>query len=328
MKLRIKLTTLLLLYFIFIPTIQADIFYPNKLATEFQPLTLTSILLTNNNDKNISELISDKKLGLLSKNGAIHVDSSHHRLWIHDTIQHINRIKHLILRFNKPLKQILLRARIVDIDSHYLRSLGVIFSTQRRTLGGNRYDFDTHSKKSQTGQFNIPLMKLNGGQLLDAKLSALQKQGHAQMISKPELVTLNGKTATIEAGEEVPYQETTVSGATNVAFKKAVIKLKVTADITPAKTILLNLNINQDKVSALTVNGVPAIHTQQMSTHVRMQDNQTLVLGGILEQTQSDQVEGIPVLSKIPLLGVLFRSKRHNQQTKELFVFITPSIVS
>ena len=131
----------------------------------------------------------------------------------------------------------------------------------------------------------------------------------------------------IESGAEVPYQEATSSGATSVSFKKAVLRLQVTPQRMPNNYILLHIALNQDKVSDLTVNGVPAIQTQQITTQVVMKNNETIVLGGILETSRAKQQQGIPIVDKIPMIGELFKHHENRTKQQELLIFITPSMM-
>lgn len=227
-----------------------------------------------------------------------------------------------------PPQQILIKAHVINIDHNYTRELGISFSTSSDTLktaGG--FNMNLPIADSSSGDLIIPIAALSQGILLDATLSALEKAGHAELISDPQLVTLDKKPAIIEAGQEVPYQESTEGGGTSVAFKKAVLRLEVTPEIQAHQSILLYLNINQDQVSDLTVNGVPAINTQQLKTQVRMKNHDTLVLGGILQEDKSDQHQGIPFLSKIPYLGALFRYQKQSTDRKQLLIFVTPIIL-
>ena len=215
-------------------------------------------------------------------------------------------------------QQVLITARIVSINYNYLRKLGISFISHNQL----KHNIDTKS-----GEFLLPLAHLSDQLAIDAKLDALEQQGLARIIAKPELITLNNQQASIESGEEVPYQESTLSGATSVSFKKAVIQLQVTPKIISSQTLLLKLKISQDKVSSLTVHGVPAINTQRIVTHAYVNNRHTIILGGIIEQTTSLEKNGIPILQSIPVLGVLFRDKKQISQRKELFIFLTPKIL-
>lgn len=227
----------------------------------------------------------------------------------------------------KNFKQILIKAHIVNIDRSYSHELGVAFGANNGTLksaGGFYMNLPT----PEDSHFTLPIAELAQGILLEATLTALEKSGHAQLISDPQIVTLDKQAAVIEAGQEVPYQQSTEGGGTSIAFKKAVLRLQVTPEIQSEKKVLLRLTINQDQVSDLTVNGVPAINTQQLQTQIYMQNQQTLVLGGVIQENKSIQNEGIPFLSKIPYLGALFRYQKHSTEHKQLLIFVTPVILS
>ncbi len=180
---------------------------------------------------------------------------------------------------------------------------------------------------ASASDFIFPIAALSQSIILDATLNALEETGQAQLISDPQLITLDKKAAIIEAGQEVPYQQTSENGGTSVTFKKAVLRLQVVPEIKSANLILLNLIINQDQVSELTVNGVPAINTQQLKTQVLIKNKHTLVLGGIIQKGWSDQQQAVPFLSKIPWLGALFRYKRHTDDNKQLLILVTPILL-
>ncbi len=126
----------------------------------------------------------------------------------------------------------------------------------------------------------------------------------------------------------MPYQQEAAYGATSISFKKAVLKLQVTPHILSPGRVLLNLHVNQDKVGLLTVKGVPTIHTQQLSTQVELNNQQTFALGGIYETNRSDQIEGLPFLQNIPLLGYLFRTHHGSHAKREMLVFVTVDFLS
>ena len=280
------------------------------------------------NATSLAKLLSNKKWHLLSAQGQISADKRSNLLYIRDIAKNLKQIKQVIAHFDKPVAQVLIKARIVNIDDNYIKSLGVIFHGVIETAhSSDQLNMNYPALSTEKGTFTIPIIKLKDGSLLDMQLDALEKEGRAELVSSPELMTINRKPAVIEAGEDVPYQETTSSGATSVAFKKAVLRLKVVPNIMPHHYILLHLTVNQDKVSALSVNGVPAIQTQQLDTQVLVKNRQTVVLGGIYEQMNSKQQGGIPILRKLPLLGALFRHTEQTREHKELLIFVTPEII-
>jgi type IV pilus assembly protein PilQ len=165
-------------------------------------------------------------------------------------------------------------------------------------------------------------------EILNIELEALENEGKAKIISRPRLLTQNGEKATIESGQEIPYEQSVAQGVTSTTFKKAVLSLSVTPEVLPNKTILLSLTANQDKPSDLTVKGVPAVDTQKIETMVMIKSGETVVLGGIHERTQGTTEKNVPVLSKIPAIGLLFSNKKTVNDRRELLIFVTPKIVS
>ena len=153
----------------------------------------------------------------------------------------------------------------------------------------------------------------------------------ANIISSPRVITANQKEATIEQGVEIPYQESASSGATTIQFKKAVLSLKVTPQITPDNRIILDLDVKEDSVGQVIVASgginVPSIDTREITTQVLVNDGQTVVLGGILETTEREDDNKVPYLGDIPVLGNLFKQTTHKDNKDELMIFVTPKIV-
>jgi type IV pilus assembly protein PilQ len=167
--------------------------------------------------------------------------------------------------------------------------------------------------------------------IVDLELSAAQAETQANIISSPRVVTANQKEATIEQGVEIPYQQSASSGATTIQFKKAVLSLKVTPQITPDNRIIMDLDVRDDSVGSVVVASggvnVPSINTREIGTQVLVNDGQTVVLGGILSTTQRQDITKVPYLGDIPILGILFRNTNHQDDKDELMIFITPKIV-
>jgi type IV pilus assembly protein PilQ len=172
----------------------------------------------------------------------------------------------------------------------------------------------------------IALARLGSDVLLDMELSALEQEGKGEIISNPRLVTTNQQSAYIESGEEIPYQEATTSGATSVQFKKAVLSLQVTPQITPDDNIILSLKVSQDSRGVETA-GIPAINTQQIETNVLVKNGETIVLGGIYQLNSIHKVTRVPFFGSLPWIGVLFRQKQMADHRKELLIFVTPKII-
>jgi type IV pilus assembly protein PilQ len=178
---------------------------------------------------------------------------------------------------------------------------------------------------------SIALGILGSDYLVDLELSAAQAENRGEVISSPRVITENQKEATIEQGTEIPYQESASSGATTVNFKKAVLSLKVTPQITPDNRIFLKLDVKSDNVGQVVVTSggvnVPSIDTRTIQTNVLVSDGQTVVLGGILVVTHRNDTTKVPYLGDIPVLGHLFKSTSKTDNKDELLIFVTPKIV-
>jgi type IV pilus assembly protein PilQ len=166
-----------------------------------------------------------------------------------------------------------------------------------------------------------------GTYLLQLELSALLAEGRGEEIASPKVITANQREAVIESGVDIPYQQATSSGATSVSFKKAVLALRVTPQITPDNRVLLDLAVNQDTRGAPDVLGVPPINTRSVTTQVLVNDGETVVLGGIYNQTDRKSSDRVPFFGDLPYLGWLFKKERIERQRTELLIFVTPKIL-
>jgi type IV pilus assembly protein PilQ len=177
----------------------------------------------------------------------------------------------------------------------------------------------------------LAMTLLDTDYVVDLEITAAQTEGRGELVSAPRVITANGKEASIEQGVEIPYQESSSSGATTTQFKKAVLSLKVTPQITPDDRVILDLTVNKDSVGTVVPSAtggfVPSIDTREITTQVLVNDGQTVVLGGILETERRDTVNKVPYLGNIPGIGVLFRSKQKTDNKDELLIFVTPKIL-
>jgi len=176
---------------------------------------------------------------------------------------------------------------------------------------------------------SIGLGLLRGGVLLDLELSAMEKTGNGEIISQPKVVTADKETARILKGTEVPYQETTKSGATSVAFREASLSLEVTPQITPDGKVIMTVKVTKDEpdfVNAL--NDVPPIRKNEVNAKVRVADGETIVIGGVYSTTQNNVVDKVPFFGDLPYVGRLFRRDALQEKKSELLVFLTPRIMS
>ena len=180
------------------------------------------------------------------------------------------------------------------------------------------------------GSLAIALAKLLFGTLLELELSAMQAEGTGEVISSPRVITANQHEAYIEQGVEIPYLEASSSGATSVSFRKAVLGLTVTPQITPDDRIVMDLKVNKDTVGEIFGAGqlqVPSIDTREVSTQVLVDNGETVVLGGVYEQTIIDKVDMVPFFGNLPIIGRMFQHTTVQDDKSELLVFVTPKIV-
>ena len=176
-----------------------------------------------------------------------------------------------------------------------------------------------------TGRIGMAI--LGSDYLVDLELSALQTEGKGEVLSNPRVITSNQQTASIEQGVDIPYQEASSSGATSVSFKKAALSLKVTPQITPDDRVVMDLEVNKDSVGGI-YSGVPSINTRSVKTQVLVDNGDTVVLGGIYEQTSSHGETKVPLLGDIPILGNLFKTTSNKSSKGELLIFVTPKILN
>ncbi|MEZ8698165.1 type IV pilus secretin PilQ [Vibrio lentus] len=296
-------------------------------------------------------------VSMLSDRGSITIDERTNSLLIRELEENIAVIRGIIESLDIPVKQVQIEARIVTVTEGNLDELGVrwgVSSTNGSfkvggSIEGNHpsqiapYD-DNGGDSAIDDYLNVNLgatspnassiafqvAKLGSDTLLDLELSALQQESKAEIISSPRLITTNKKPAYIEQGTEIPYLESSSSGATSVAFKKAVLSLKVTPQITPDNRLVLDLSVTQDRPGQVVKAGTGeavAIDTQRIGTQVLVNNGETVVLGGIFQHSVSSTVDKVPLLGDLPVLGALFRRSYENVGKSELLIFVTPKVV-
>ncbi|MFV8460961.1 type IV pilus secretin PilQ [Vibrio campbellii] len=295
-------------------------------------------------------------VSMLSDRGSITIDERTNSLLIRELEENIAVIRGIIESLDIPVKQVQIEARIVTVTEGNLDELGVrwgVSSTNGSfTVGGSiegnhpsaitPYDdggssviddylnVNLAATSPNASSIAFQVAKLGSDTLLDLELSALQQESKAEIISSPRLITTNKKPAYIEQGTEIPYLESSSSGATSVAFKKAVLSLKVTPQITPDNRLVLDLSVTQDRPGQVVKTGTGeavAIDTQRIGTQVLVNNGETVVLGGIFQHSVSSTVDKVPLLGDLPLLGALFRRSYENVGKSELLIFVTPKVV-
>ena len=328
-----------------------------QMASELAALTSEILSISYAKASDIAELlVGEGEITMLSNRGSITVDERTNSLLLRDVPENIVVIKEIIETLDVPIKQVQIEARIVTINEGNLAELGVrwgISNTNGSTTVGGSIESNLASVGLYDGgngslpvddflNVNLGLVnpaassiafqvaKLGSNFLLDLELSALQAESKAEIISSPRLITTNKKPAYIEQGTEIPYLEASSSGATSVSFKKAVLSLMVTPQITPDNRLVLDLTVTQDRPGQIVKTGTGeavAIDTQRIGTQVLVNNGETVVLGGIYQQSLSNTVEKVPLLGDLPLLGALFRRSSENIGKKELLIFVTPKVV-
>lgn len=320
-------------------------------AKKLAPIRAELIQINYAKAPDIATMLKDKDNSLLSDRGTLSVDTRTNTIWLQDTAAQIEEIRHLVSQLDVPVKQVIIEARIVDVTKDCAEDLGVRWGVSKpKHLSGTleganelaggvapsaiplaerlNVDLGAAPVTGNPASIGIALAKLGNGVLLDMELSALESEGRAEIIASPRLMTTNQQAATIESGEDIPYQESTSSGATAVSFKKAVLSLKVTPQITPDGKLLMDLQINQDSDSGQRVQGVPIILTKAIETNVLVNNGQTIVLGGIYKQDKNNSITRVPFFGKIPVVGYLFSQTRTSVKNEELLIFITPRIIT
>jgi len=304
---------------------------------------------------------------ILSGRGSVIFETRTNQLFVTDIGSKLEEVQSLIQRIDIPVRQVLIEARIVEADDRFGRSLGVKLggADLRRgaggipgySVGGNNYisfggnydagGFQTGQLATQPGfnntQFiNLPAAAINSvgaasiaatlfsasaNRFLNLELSALEQDGKGKVVSSPRVVTTDQVKALIEQGEEIPYQQSTSSGATSVTFRNASLRLEVTPQITPEGNVILDVDVNRDSRGVLTPQGF-AINKKHVKTQVLVENGGTVVIGGILTIEENDTINKVPLLGDIPFAGALFRSKSRIQNKTELLIFLTPKVVS
>ena len=273
---------------------------------------------------------------LLSSRGEALVDERLNAVVINDLPTRIASIRELIARLDAPLEQVAIEARIVTASDNLNHQLGVqwradLSSTDDQSEAESETEDSTSLIASTALAVSAPastltLGVLRAGVAVDAELSSLAEQGQARVLAKPKILTLDQSPASIQSGVQIPYQETSRSGATSTSFRNAVLSLNVLPQITPDQNIMMQLKVKQDTVGQI-FNGVPSINTNEIQTSVLVGNGETLVLGGILQEDANSSERKTPILSDIPFLGKAFRRKIARQDQQELLVFITPTLV-
>ena len=337
---------------------------------ELAPLRTEFLTVNYAKASEIARLVKSAGGGsLLSSRGNVTVDERTNTLLVQDTADNLTAVRNMVTTLDIPVRQVLIESRIVIVSDDFSRDLGVRLGFTRVSddirdlfaISGSAQSTDTImgsalDNLAATGQpfpvqvpfgnfdrynVNMPVANPAGrialsildfdDFLIDLELSAAQNEGRGEIKSTPRVITANQREAIIEQGVEIPYQESASSGATTTQFKKAVLSLKVTPQITPDDRVILDLTVTKDSVGQLVPSAtggfVPSIDTRNIQTQVLVRDGQTVVLGGIMETERRDNVRKVPGLGDVPIVGNLFKSRNKINNRDELLIFVTPKIL-
>ncbi|MGQ0621582.1 MAG: type IV pilus secretin PilQ [Panacagrimonas sp.] len=334
-----------------------------KQATQLAPLRSELIQVNYAKAADLAALLKSGDSSIMSERGRVTVDERTNSLLLQETREKLSEIRALVVKLDIPVRQVLIESRVVIANNDFSRELGARFGLSAVGRNGDQGLVTTSGSAAATntavqgflnnGGFPVPpgaladrfnislpasgnagriaLAVLGADYLVDLELSALQAEGRGEVVSSPRVITANAKQATIEQGVEIPFQQASSSGATNIQFKKAVLSLTVTPQITPDNRVVMDLNVTQDSVGQQVANvfggTVPSIDTREVSTQVLVDNGSTVVLGGVYVQENRNSVSKIPFLGDIPILGAAFRNKVTVSNKDELLIFVTPKIL-
>jgi type IV pilus assembly protein PilQ len=320
---------------------------------ELEELRTESFQISYQKGDALAALLSSDKQRILSKRGSAVVDARTNTLFVQDTPPHLEEARKLIKQIDVPVRQVMIEARVVVASDNFGKNLGVRLGYQANdgfrvngtkingNIGANQATMNGETSVTTmpanlpnvnlpsagtAGAFSMLLFNNSLSKLLSVELTALETDSKGKVISSPRVVTSDQTEATIATGTEIPYQQASSSGATNVSFKAANLSLSVKPQITPDDHVIMDIKVNKDSVGTLYA-GVPSIDTNKVTTQVLVENGGTVVIGGVYSQTISDGVNKVPLLGDIPGLGYFFRSNAKVDNKSELLVFITPKII-
>ncbi|ABI58099.1 type IV pilus secretin PilQ [Alkalilimnicola ehrlichii MLHE-1] len=314
-----------------------------RTVDEVAPLSSAFIQVNYARAEDIANLLKGDETSLLSERGQVAIDERTNLLIVQDMERNIDDIRNLVNRLDIPVQQVLIESRIVIADDDFSRDLGVRFGyTATGSLGSEGTAIGARPTPTpgidgtddlmvdlpapaEAPRLGLAIGRI-GDRLLQLELSAMETEGRGEVISSPRVITANQREANIRQGVEIPYQEETASGATNVEFKEAVLGLTVTPQITPDDRVIMNLEVSNDTVGEVFA-GVPSIDTQSVTTQVLVDNGETVVLGGVYERASGEQTRRVPFFGSLPGVGWLFRNRLTFDEQSELLVFVTPRIL-
>ena len=328
-----------------------------KQVEELERLRTEFIKVNYAKAADIADLLKLEDNAILSPRGSVSVDERTNTLLVKDTSSSLSSVRSLLNELDIPVRQVLIESRVVIANDDFSKELGVRFGVSNNSYAGNstgsgavsagnlsgvtslvnNEPFDALDGlnvnlpvQNPAGTFALALAKLPLGTLLEMELSAAQIEGRGEVVSSPRVITADSHTARIEQGVEIPYLELSDGDAT-LKFRKAVLSLEVTPQITPDDRVIMDLDVHKDSQGELVAFGAglaaPSIDTREVQSQLLVDNGQTVVLGGIYETTKTTQVTRVPFFSDLPLVGNLFKSTIDVDDRTELLIFVTPKIL-
>ena len=275
--------------------------------------------------------------------GSITVDERTNHIIAFQSPERLDELRRIVAQLDVPVRQVMIEARIVEAGVDFEKSLGVRWGGALRQASQWTASGIAKPVVQGAGEVSAPVVDMGiaghtsglgiafitNNVLLDLELSAMEKTGNGEIISQPKVVTADKETARILKGTEIPYQESTSSGATSVSFKEASLSLEVTPQITADNSVIMQVVVTKDEPDYLNmVNNVPPIKKNEVQAKVLVKDGETIVIGGVFSNTQSNVVDKVPFLGDLPYVGRLFRRDLVLEKKSELLVFLTPRIMN
>lgn len=285
--------------------------------------------------KNLAETVSKS----ISPDGVIAIDERTNSIIITESEAALDRVAALIGELDRPTPQVMIEARIVETTTSFARELGIRWGFTRQLDGGNIEVRGTAANNSLVNLPSNPVYggvgatfgKLSGSYNLDLELTAMEDKGEGKIVSSPRIATLNNQEANIKSGVEIPLQEVRVEsgvGTTSIDYVEAFLSLTVTPQVTSDGKIILHIEADRSVPDwTRTIDGIPAIFTREADTNVMVKDGDTVVIGGLLQESDSKDESRVPLLADIPIIGAAFRNKSKLRDTEELLIFITPKLI-
>lgn len=304
---------------------------------ELAPLQTAFLQVNYAKAVDLVEIIAAERPGMLSDRGSASADPRTNTLLVNDTAINIERVREALTIFDIPVRQVQIEARIVIARSDVGRDLGVrwggatnVGANPEVRLRGNRDALNSDLSAPSSLGVNLPVSGNTSGlavgitaldYVLDFELTALETSGKAEIVSRPKIMTSDGRSAKVASGTEIPYVT-----ADGIEFRDATLSLEVQPFITPDNRIIMDLVVTQDSVGSL-IGNLLTIDKNQLQTQVLVDNGGTVVLGGVYRNSDVTRVDKTPILSSIPVLGSLFRRTSVSSEKNELLIFITPTLV-